>query len=137
MSNWHPIFVQFSVASLVIATVMLAVAADQALTSPRDQLQIAGRSMFWIGAVMLMLTGITGLQTYYASVHVGSPHRAMTEHENWALWIFATIIPIAAVMWIHRSRALPPLALALLFFLTGLVLAAYIEAENSTPIPHE
>lgn len=97
--NWHPIIVHFSVALLTSATVVLLIAMIKNQKGKDDRLQIAGRTMFWIGFGALVLTILAGLQAYYSVAHDGPSHMAMTNHRNWALVALAFSVVAAVLMW--------------------------------------
>lgn len=125
VSNWHSVVVQFSVAFLVAATVMLLVAVDRRTTTgPNTILLSAGRTMFWIGASALLLTIITGVLAYYSVEYAGPSHSAMSDHGIWAYGTFVVII--IAVISVKRShfKALSTLTMTLLLLSTGLVLVS-------------
>lgn len=129
ISNWHSIFVQLSVTALMIAAVMLAVAADQSFTNPKEHLQVSGRLMFWIGFCTLALTVISGFLAFRDVGNDAALHQALIQHRNWAYGGFVLAGCTAASMWRCRTKALPPLALILVLVLSGLVLAVAYKGE--------
>lgn len=122
-------FVQVSVTALTIAAVMLAVAADQSLTNPKEHLQVSGRLMFWIGFCTLTLTVVSGFLALREVGNDSALRLAWIEHRNWACGVFVLAGCTAASMWRCRTKALPPLALILVLVSSGLVLAVAYEGE--------
>ena len=102
--NWHPIIVHFSVALLVLATLLqlgVLLVGDAALKS---QWQTVARWNLWIGAGFVVLTVLSGIVAYNTVAHDTPSHLAMTEHRNWALVTAAVFLALAAWSML-RSRA--------------------------------
>lgn len=129
VSNWHSIFVQLSVTAMTIAAVMLAVAADQSFTSPKEHLQVSGRLMFWASFCTLALAVVSGFLALSVLVNDSALLQAMIEHRNWASGVLIIAGCAAASVWHCRTKALPPLALILVLISSGLMLVTAWKSE--------
>jgi len=83
--NWHPIFVHFTVAILVITGLLQLI-----LWFFNDKLKLAGvifaqKWLVILGSLAILATIATGLLAYYSVAHDTPSHLAMTDHRNWAL----------------------------------------------------
>jgi len=97
--NWHPVFVHFTVALLIVA------AAIHLLThflhhfscggELANQLTIVARWNLWIGVGFTLLTVAAGWYAYNTVAHDAPSHAAMTEHRNWAMLTLALLLGIA------------------------------------------
>ena len=93
--NWHPVFVHFTVALLIIATITHLLSRflpDGELT---NQLTIVARWNLRLGAGFTLLTVATGWYAYTTVGHDAPSHIAMTGHRNWAMATFALFLGIA------------------------------------------
>ena len=96
LPNWHPIFVHFTVALLIVAAAMHVLSHFVSDTGLRNQLTITARWNLWIGVGFTFLTVAAGWYAFNTVTHDAPSHRAMIEHRNWALLTFAVILGIAA-----------------------------------------
>ncbi len=147
--NWHPIFVNFTVA-LFIVSMLLHIVALLAPNAPwRNTCVAAAQWNLALGAVFALITVGTGLNAYYSVAHDSPSHAAMTDHRNWALATAGVIVGLALWQWTRRRRDTQPgifLAIALvlagglltvtawkgaeLVFRYGLGVMALVEAEG-------
>ena len=97
LPNWHPIFVHFTVALLIVAAALHLfshfVSNNNAL---KNQITITARWNFWIGVGFTFLTVAAGWYAFNTVAHDTPSHLAMIEHRNWALLTFAVILGIAS-----------------------------------------
>ncbi len=96
--NWHPIFVHFTVAILVITGLLQLI-----LWFFNDKLKLAGvifvqKWLVILGSLAILATIATGLLAYYSVAHDTPSHLAMTDHRNWALTT-AVIFLIGAILF--------------------------------------
>lgn len=83
--NWHPVFVHFTVALLIIATALHLLRHFLPKGELANQLTIVARWNLWIGAGFTLLTVAAGWYAYNTVAHDTPSHLAMTEHRNWAI----------------------------------------------------
>ncbi|MCW9027553.1 MAG: hypothetical protein OQJ80_01360 [Kangiella sp.] len=79
--NWHPIFVHFTVALLVICGIFQLVL----WVFPSNATSTATSAQSWLvilGSIAVLATVGTGLQAYYSVAHDTPSHLAMTDHRN-------------------------------------------------------
>lgn len=82
--NWHPIFVHFTIALLLLSVTLYVVTlfVNQPLAG---QWLIVARWSLWFGAAISVLTLAAGLHAFNTVSHDDPSHAAMIEHRNWAL----------------------------------------------------
>lgn len=95
LPNWHPVFVHFTVALLIIAAVMHLLSHFLPKGEVSNQLTIVARWNFWIGVVFTLLTVAAGWYAYNTVGHDAPTHIVMTEHRNWAMATFTLLLGIA------------------------------------------
>lgn len=128
--NWHPIFVHFSVALLLVATVILGWSLAIKRAKASDTGVVTGRTMLWLGLVALVATVLAGLQAYYSVGHDAPSHAAMTNHRNWGLASLAAFLLAGAFCWSGRSTSFKARDLLLLLASsTLLIVTAYKGGE--------
>lgn len=93
--NWHPIFVHFTVALLIIATTIHLLSHFLPNDELANQLTIVARWNLWLGVGLTLLTVAAGWYAYYTVAHDAPSHVAMTEHRNWAMATLALFLGIA------------------------------------------
>lgn len=93
--NWHPIFVHFTVALLIVTAAIHLLSHFVSNTGLRNQLTIVARWNLWIGVGFTLLTVAAGWYAYYTVNHDAPSHIAMTEHRNWAMATLAMFLGIA------------------------------------------
>lgn len=95
LPNWHPVFVHFTVALLMVAVVIHLLIHFMPKGELLDQLAIVARWNLLIGAGLTLFTVAAGWYAYNTVVHDAPSHLAMTEHRNWAMVAFALLLGIA------------------------------------------
>lgn len=82
--NWHPVFVHFTVALLLISAVFYLVSflADDGRGTLLLQ---ASRLNLFTGVITALATVVAGFYAYNGVQHDAPSHAAMTDHRNWAL----------------------------------------------------
>ena len=95
LPNWHPIFVHFSVALLVVATGAFVVSMLASQYATRYQTRQYARWTLWLGVVFSVFTVAAGMYAYFTVNHDGPSHEWMTIHRNVALATFATFLILA------------------------------------------
>ncbi len=147
--NWHPIFVNFTVALFVVSMLLHIVALIAPNAPWRSACLAAAHWNLALGAVFALITVGTGLNAYYTVAHDSPSHAAMTDHRNWAFATAGVIVAVALWRWTPRNRNTQPgifLAIALvlagglltvtawkgaeLVFRYGLGVMALVEAEG-------
>ena len=130
--NWHPIFVNFTVALFVVSAALSIVALLAPNASWRGGCLTAARWNLLLGAGFALITVGTGLQAYYSVAHDSPSHAAMTDHRNWAFVTAAVIVALGLWQWSRRHRdSAPTILLAVIFVLAGglLTVTAWKGAE--------
>jgi len=130
--NWHPIFVNFTVA-LFVVSMLLHVVVLLAPNAPwRNACLAAAHWNLALGAVFALITVGTGLNAYYTVAHDSPSHAAMTDHRNWAFATAGVIVGLALWRWTQRRHdTQPSLLLAITLVLAGglLTVTAWKGAE--------
>ncbi|MCH8944019.1 MAG: DUF2231 domain-containing protein, partial [Proteobacteria bacterium] len=118
--NWHPIFVNFTVA-LFVVSMLLHVVVLLAPNAPwRNACLAAAHWNLALGAVFALITVGTGLNAYYTVAHDSPSHAAMTDHRNWAFATAGIIVGLALWQWTQRHRdTRPNFLLAITLVLAG------------------
>lgn len=98
--NWHPVFVNFTVALLSVSVALHVLTVLMKLTPLRDELVILARWNLWLGAGFTIVTAVFGLLAYNSVVHDRPSHVAMTLHRNWAIATLSIFLPLA--VWSFR-----------------------------------
>lgn len=98
--NWHPIFVHFTVALLIIAAAIHLLSHFLPKGEVANQLTIVARWNLWIGVGFTLFTVAAGWYAYNTVAHDAPSHIAMTGHRNWAMATFALLLGIAG--WEYR-----------------------------------
>jgi uncharacterized membrane protein len=101
--NWHPVFVHFTVALLIVAAALHLLSHFVANREFANQLTIVARWNLWIGAGFTLVTVAAGWYAYYTVAHDAPSHLAMTEHRNWAMATLVLFLGIAGwEYYLHR-----------------------------------
>ena len=130
--NWHPIFVNFTVALFIVSAVLYVVVLLAPNAAWRRGCLTAARWNLLLGAGFALITVGTGLQAYYSVAHDSPSHAAMTDHRNWAFVTAAVIVALGLRQWLRRHRDTAPNALlAVILVLAGglLTVTAWKGAE--------
>lgn len=93
--NWHPVFVHFTVALLIIATIAHLLSHFLPDGELVRQLTIVARWNLWFGVGFTLLTVAAGWYAYATVSHDAPSHIAMTEHRNWAMATFVLFLGVA------------------------------------------
>ncbi|WP_455220996.1 DUF2231 domain-containing protein [Kaarinaea lacus] len=112
--NWHPIFVHFAIALLLIATLFHIVAVLNNKSTTYYQFESVANWNLWAGALFAVFTVIAGWFAYNSVEHDTPSHLAMTDHRNWALG--TTTLFIVLAIWSFR-RAKKAVAISWLIVL--------------------
>ncbi|MCH8158811.1 MAG: DUF2231 domain-containing protein [Proteobacteria bacterium] len=130
--NWHPIFVNFTVALFVVSMLLHVVVLLAPKAPWRNACLAAAHWNLALGAVFALITVGTGLNAYYTVAHDSPSHAAMTDHRNWAFVTASIIVVVALWRWTRRRRdTQPSLLLAITLVLAGglLTVTAWKGAE--------
>lgn len=93
--NWHPVFVHFTVALLIIAAAIHLLSHFLPKGELANQLTIVARWNLWFGVGFTLLTVAAGWYAFNTVSHDAPTHIAMTEHRNWAMATSALLLGIA------------------------------------------
>lgn len=123
--NWHPIFVHFTVALLIIATITHLLSHFLPKGDLANQLTIVARWNFWFGIGFTLLTVSAGWYAFNTVTHDAPSHLAMIEHRNWAVATFALLLCIASWKYYlsRQGKGVGWLFTGLLVIATGLLMS--------------
>lgn len=93
--NWHPVFVHFTVALLIIAAAIHLLSHFLPKGELANQLTIVARWNLWFGVGFTLLTVAAGWYAFNTVAHDAPSHIAMSEHRNWAMVTFALLLGIS------------------------------------------
>ena len=93
--NYHPIFVHFTVAMLIVAAAIHLLSHFMPNSELRNQLTVVARWNLWIGVVFTLITVAAGWYAYNTVSHDAPSHIAMAEHRNWAMATLALFLGVA------------------------------------------
>ena len=103
LPNWHPLFVHFTVALLIVATAIHLLSRFMPDSELRNQLTIVARWNLRIGVAITLITVALGWYAYYTVDHDTPSHLAMTEHRNWAMATLTLFLGVAGwEYYLHR-----------------------------------
>lgn len=127
MAEWHPFFVHFTVALILVATALMVLGRVFEAKGWASRLQFAGHLNLWIAAAFAIISVIAGIDAFNTVTHDTPAHLAMKDHRLWALSTAALAILLA--IWSARKVLkgrmpgqiflLPMLVLSALIFVTG------------------
>lgn len=125
LPNWHPIFVHFTVALLIVAAALHVLSHFVSRNELKDQLVTTARWNLWIGIGATLFTVAAGWYAFNTVNHDEPSHLAMVEHRNWAMVTFAVLLGITAwEVYLYRHRKSKGwLFTALLVFAASLLLS--------------
>jgi len=123
--NWHPVFVHFTVATLIIAATIHLLSHFLPKGELANQMTIVARWNLWIGVGFTLLTVAAGWYAYNTVSHDAPSHIAMTEHRNWAMATLALFLGIAGWEYYlsRRGKGKGWLFTGLLVIAAGLLLS--------------
>lgn len=125
LPNWHPVFVHFTVAFLIIAATIHLLSHFLPKGKLGNELTVVARWNLWIGMGFTLLTVATGWYAYNTVAHDARSHSAMTEHRNWAMATF--VLFLGVVCWEYflsrRGKVKSWLFTGLLVIAAGMLLS--------------
>lgn len=131
--NWHPIFVHFTIALLIVAGLLFVIGGLSQNESRRQTLLKLAEGNFWIGTAVTIATALAGWYAYNTVSHDTPSHEAMTEHRNWALATITVVIVLGIWLWrakkTHSARPSYPFMAVMLLMLGLLVSTAWHGGE--------
>jgi uncharacterized membrane protein len=99
---WHPVFVHFSVALLLVAALFYVVAIIARSKPIAQQWLVVAQWNLWLGIVLTGLTVLFGWLAFNSVRHDDATHELMLAHRNWAL---ATTVMFAVLaLWSFWDR---------------------------------
>lgn len=104
LPNWHPIFVHFSVAMLLSATLLHLASHVIRNADVAARCALVARWNLWIGTLLTVFTVIAGWFAFNSVDHDTPSHLAMKEHRNWALVTFSVFAAIVAWDYTRQRR---------------------------------
>jgi uncharacterized membrane protein len=123
--NWHPIFVHFTVALLLIATGLFLVNLLFPAARWREQCKTVALWNLWLGVTVSLITVATGVYAFNTVTHDDPSHVIMTEHRNLALTTLGIFLVLAVLAWRkNRKQAQIGWLFAVGMLLGGSVLAS-------------
>ncbi|MDH5693176.1 MAG: DUF2231 domain-containing protein [Gammaproteobacteria bacterium] len=102
--NWHPMFVHFTVALLMVSFVAFLIARFGPSYNVRYQARVYARWNLWIGSAITLLTLAAGFYAYNTVDHDTPSHLAMTEHRNWALVTVLMYFCLTILSIVHSKK---------------------------------
>ena len=130
--NWHPVFVHFTVALLLLSVILYLLARLPLSASLRGEWQVVARWSLWFGAVFAVVTAITGWLAYNSVEHDDISHVAMTEHRDWALTTLALFVLVALwSLWGRLANREPSQGAAGAVFLAVLAAGGILLASTA------
>ncbi len=86
LPNWHPFFVHYTIAFCSVGAVLyLGGIFAPLLPDMRAKVLLLARFCLWLGALLTLVTVLTGLYAFATVAHTASAHLPMIDHRNWAL----------------------------------------------------
>lgn len=95
--NWHPFLVHFTIALLMVGTVLYLLSFIKNASWQAGAFT-AARWMLWIGAGMTGLTLLAGWQAFQTVVHDGPSHITMLSHRLYAFITAGLMVVALALM---------------------------------------
>lgn len=105
--NWHPFFVHFAIALLLVATLFHIVASFNSKSTNYYQFENVANWNLWIGALLAIITVAAGWFAANSVEHDTPSHLAMMDHRNWALGTTALFVLLAFWSFRRARKALP------------------------------
>lgn len=101
--NWHPIFVHFTVALLLVSLGLYLLG----LIAKCEPALLVARWNLWIGAGLTAFTVGAGMYAFNTVDHDTPSHLAMLEHRNLAFITVAILLPLVLWSWLLHKKAKP------------------------------
>ena len=101
--NWHPFFVHFSIALLLISAGLHVLVAARIKFSFSAEMETVANWNLWLGAILSLLTIIAGWFAYNSVDHDTPSHLAMKDHRNWGI-ATAVVFLLLGIWSISRYR---------------------------------
>ena len=105
--NWHPFFVHFTIALLMVATLFHIIAALNTKSTNYYQFENVANWNLWLGVFFAVITVVAGWFASNSVDHDTPSHLAMMEHRNWALGTAGLFILLAFWSFRRARKALP------------------------------
>ena len=102
--NWHPLFVRFPIALVIITTISFVVGIILRKSPISDELYIVSKRTLWFAGFFALLTAYTGRFAYNSVAHDSTSHQEMILHLIWALPTASLIFVSAIVSIVFRSN---------------------------------
>lgn len=116
MTNWHPIFVHFTVALSIASLLMFLLGSMRLRRNWIEPLLHAAHFNLWLAALFSIGTVTAGFYAFNTVTHDAQSHLAMLDHRNWA--IAAAVVVAGTAIWSllrwRRSSISPHLPMFLL-----------------------
>src|ERR1051325_6715032 len=121
---WHPIFVHFSVALLVVAAIFYVLSSLLPRANARGRWLVVAEWNLWVGFALSLLTLLFGWIAFNTVGHDDASHPLMITHAWFALATGAAFAALTAwSAWQRRKQNYPsPLFVALAAIGVGLLL---------------
>ena len=101
--NWHPMLVHFTIALFFTSTLLFYLAVIVKYKPYAITLFKTAHVNLWLGAIITLLTLLTGWDAYNTVNHDAASHMAMTDHRNWAV-VTASLWFVIAIWTVIRAR---------------------------------
>lgn len=111
LSPWHfhPIFVHFVIALLIISSLLFIIAMLGRNTTWFDKCYTTARWNFWIGLLFAVFTAVTGLIAYFTVPNIDKTMRwAINFHLLFAVLTVLFYVTLAAFLWNRLRKNLLP-----------------------------
>ena len=132
--NWHPLFVHFPIALVMISTICFVGGMVLRKYSISEELFVVSKWTLWFAGLSAIATAYTGWLAYNSVAHDAPSHQAMTLHKNWALPTAGFIALSALVAFFFRrawGKERVILSALCLIILSGLIsITGYLGAES-------
>ena len=117
--NWHPFFVNFSIALLSVSVLFFVLEKTVHETIMGDNFLIFARYSLWLGTIFSIFTVAAGWSAFNSVDHDELSHTAMILHRNWALATFALFV--VGSIWLAASSRLKeePSLIFILYLVIG------------------
>ncbi|MGB9152782.1 MAG: DUF2231 domain-containing protein [Alphaproteobacteria bacterium] len=120
--NWHPLFVHFTVALLLIATLLFVIGKlAPVTTSWRTSCLTVARWNLVLGAIITIGTVLAGSYAFNTVLHDNFSHEPMRSHRLWALSTAGVFIALALWSILTRKKEPHLLLVAGLLIASGLL----------------